>query len=56
MTDKRKMQKTQPKGIDPETGKPYELVDIPAPKRSEFFAALKRAGRDAIVRRTSTKR
>lgn len=36
-------QKTQPRGIDPKTGKPYEPVEIPVPKREDFFGVLKRA-------------
>ena len=36
-------QLTQPKGIDPKTGKPYEPVEIPVPKRSVFDRLLKRA-------------
>jgi hypothetical protein len=38
-----KTQLTQPKGIDPKTGKPYEPVEIPVPKRSAFDRLLKRA-------------
>jgi hypothetical protein len=42
--DKREpTQRTQPKGIDPKTGKPYEPVEIPVPKRSDFDRLLKRA-------------
>lgn len=37
------MQKTQPKGTDPKTGKPYEPVEIPVPKRSDFDKLLERA-------------
>jgi hypothetical protein len=36
-------QPTQPKGIDPTTGKPYEPVEIPVPKRSTFDKLLGRA-------------
>jgi hypothetical protein len=36
-------QQTQPKGIDPETGKPYEPVEIPVPKRSVFDRLVGRA-------------
>jgi hypothetical protein len=36
-------QKTQPKGIDPKTGKPYEPVEIPVPKRREIDDLLDRA-------------
>jgi hypothetical protein len=38
-----KTQQTQPKGIDPKTGKPYEPVEIPDPKRSAFDRLLERA-------------
>jgi hypothetical protein len=36
-------QLTQPKGIDPKTGKPYEPVEIPVPKRSTWDRLLHRA-------------
>jgi hypothetical protein len=36
-------QQTQPKGIDPKTGKPYPSVEIPVPKRSAFDRLLERA-------------
>ena len=36
-------QPTQPKGIDPETGEPYEPVAIPVPKQSTWDRLLKRA-------------
>jgi len=36
-------QRTQPKGIDPKTGKPYESVEIPVPRREAFDKLLKRA-------------
>ena len=38
-------QKTQPKGIDAKTGKPYEPVEIPVPKRGEIGRLLKRAAK-----------
>jgi hypothetical protein len=42
--DKREpTQATQPKGIDPTTGKPYPPVEIPVPKRSDFDKLLNRA-------------
>jgi hypothetical protein len=42
--DKREpTQPTQPKGIDPTTGKPYPPVDVPVPKRSTFDKLLDRA-------------
>jgi hypothetical protein len=36
-------QSSQPKGIDPKTGKPYEPVEIPLPKRSVFDRLVRRA-------------
>lgn len=36
-------QATQPKGIDPTTGKPYPPVEISVPKRSTFDKLLERA-------------
>jgi hypothetical protein len=36
-------QKTQPKGIDPKTGEPFEPVEIPVPKRSTWDRLLERA-------------
>jgi len=36
-------QKTQPKGIDPKTGKPHEPIEIPVPKRDDIERLLKRA-------------
>jgi hypothetical protein len=36
-------QLTQPKGIDPKTGKPYEPIEIPVPKRSTWDRLLHRA-------------
>ena len=41
--DCRIRQKTQPKGIDPKTGKPHEPIEIPVPKRDDFERLLKRA-------------
>lgn len=49
-------QKTQPKGKDKRTGEPHKPIEIPVPKRREFFQSLKQAARDEIVRRTSTKK
>lgn len=43
--DRKPMQKTTPKGIDPKTGKPYEPVEIPPLKRGEFDEMLRRAAR-----------
>jgi hypothetical protein len=40
---KERKQKTQPQGIDPKTGKPYEPVEIPIPRRGLFDALIKRA-------------
>jgi hypothetical protein len=44
-------QDTQPKGIDPKTGKPYEPVEIPVPRRSTFDKLLGRAEKPAKKRR-----
>jgi hypothetical protein len=41
--DSEPTQLTQPKGIDPETRKPYAPIDISVPKRSVFDRLLKRA-------------
>lgn len=40
--DAPKTQQTQPQGIDPGTGKPYEPVEIPIPKEREVEGALDR--------------
>ncbi|HWD10835.1 MAG TPA: hypothetical protein VG366_03260 [Solirubrobacteraceae bacterium] len=42
-TAREPIQLTEPKGIDPKTGKPYEPVGIPVPKRSAFDRLLHRA-------------
>jgi hypothetical protein len=39
-TEREPTQPTQPKGIDPKTGEPYEPIEIPVPKRSVFDALL----------------
>jgi hypothetical protein len=44
MADERR-QKTTPKGIDPKTGKPFEPIEIPVPKRRDFEDVLRRATR-----------
>lgn len=36
-------QQTQPKGIDPKTGEPYEPVEIPVPKQDTWDRLLHRA-------------
>ncbi len=41
----RPKQKTQPKGIDKATGKPYEPIEIPVPKRGEIEDLLRRAAK-----------
>jgi hypothetical protein len=38
-----KTQLTQPKGIDPKTGKPHKPIEIPVPKRSVWEKVLGRA-------------
>lgn len=40
MSDDESTQKTQPKGIDPETGEPYKPADIPIPTRERVFGDL----------------
>lgn len=40
-------EKTQPKGIDPKTGKPYEPIEIPPLKRKDFEGAVKRVAKKA---------
>jgi hypothetical protein len=49
-------QKINPKSIDPNTGELYDSNERPVGKRSKFLDPLRRAARDAVVRRTSTKR
>jgi len=52
MTDEHDVeptQPTQPKGIDPKTGKPYEPVEIPVPKRENIEDLLTRAARPLPV-------
>jgi hypothetical protein len=45
MTDDRQpKQKTTPKGKD-KTGKPYEPIEIPVPKRGEVETLIRRAAR-----------
>jgi hypothetical protein len=41
--DAEPTQQTQPKGIDPKTGKPFEPVPIPTPQRSTWDRLLHRA-------------
>jgi len=38
-------QQTEPRGMDPKTGEPYEGVEIPVPKRSAWERVLGRATR-----------
>jgi hypothetical protein len=45
MADETRKQKTTPKGIDPKTGKPYEPIEIPVPRRRDFEDMLKRAAK-----------
>jgi hypothetical protein len=41
-------QPSQPKGINPKTGKPYDPIEIPIPKEQEIEDLLSRAaGRSA---------
>jgi len=41
-TDNPAMQPTQPKGIDPKTGQPYEPIEIPVPEGEDVEDALDR--------------
>jgi hypothetical protein len=43
--DSQTTQLTQPKGIDPKTGKPYKPVEIPVPKREDWENLLSRAAK-----------
>jgi hypothetical protein len=49
-------QRMNPKSIDPDTGELYDASEQPAPKRSGVLDKLKRAAKDAAMRRVSTKR
>lgn len=42
MDEPEQTQKTDPKGIDPETGKPYKPVEIPVPTRDAFLRDLEK--------------
>lgn len=39
----RKTQLTQPRGIDPKTGYPYEGIEIPVPREDDFEKLVRRA-------------
>jgi hypothetical protein len=41
--DAEPTQQTQPKGIDPSTGKPYEGIEIPVPSEDDFEKLVRRA-------------
>lgn len=43
--DAHPTQKTQPRGIDPKTGKPYKPVEIPVPRRKDFEQALRQVAK-----------
>lgn len=45
MAEQQRKQKTQPKGIDPKTGKPFEPIEIPPLKRGTFEGLLRRAAK-----------
>ncbi|MEA2360876.1 MAG: hypothetical protein QOD71_21 [Thermoleophilaceae bacterium] len=49
-------QKTQPKGIDPKTGKPYAPVEIPVPKRADVDRLLEKATQGAPSRGSKPQR
>lgn len=38
-------QLTQPKGIDPKTGKPYEPIEIPIPNKDDFEQLVRRVAK-----------
>ncbi|MGO8906861.1 MAG: hypothetical protein ACLQMH_14760 [Solirubrobacteraceae bacterium] len=44
-TEPEPTQLTQPKGIDPKTGKPYEGIEIPIPKEREIEDLIDRAAK-----------
>jgi len=44
-------QPTQPNGVDPKTGKPYEPVEIPVPKASTWRAAIRKVSRPKAAER-----
>jgi hypothetical protein len=52
MPEKRRKQKTQPKGRDKKTGKPHEPIEVPVPKRGEVEDLLKRAAKGRPSTRT----
>ena len=58
MADKKPepTQKTQPRGIDPETGKPYEPVDIPVPKRKDVDSLLEWATKRSTAPRRGSRK
>lgn len=43
--DEQPTQQTQPKGINPKTGEPYEPVEIPVPKERDIEDLLSRAAK-----------
>jgi hypothetical protein len=49
-----KTQLTQPKGIDPKTGKPYEPIEIPVGKREDFENAIDRAANPKLAGQRSS--
>ena len=52
-TGREPNQPTQPKGIDPTTGKPYPPVEIPVSKRSTFNRLLGLVQKPATEKRKS---
>ena len=49
-TDSEPTQPTQPKGIDPKTGKPYEPIEIPVPKERQIEGLLSRAAKRSAAK------
>ena len=45
MDEREPTQQTQPKGIDPKTGEPYEPIEIPIPERKDFESLITKAAR-----------
>jgi hypothetical protein len=49
--EQSKTQPTQPKSIDPKTGKPYEPIEIPGPKESQIEGLLSCAANPGAPRK-----
>jgi hypothetical protein len=51
--DAEPTQLTQPKGIDPKTGRPYEPVEIPVPTEGQIEDLIDRAAQPLHIRNGS---